>query len=235
VVEQLGVVGRSQTGKALLAEITAASSKTVTIAPTVDDDPFNADTHAQDTVAATRLGYKERDQDGIPFPGSVLGTGQGSDSTVHYTPVPRGTASSGPGSLSDEILLHELVHAGRQVRGIENFETVYNGAQNEEEYLAIVVTNVYLSEKKQTSFRGPNHKAFDVLPQPERFLEDHRERQLMEKLRFGQCTLWNALSTIDASVAAFDPPRAWEALRARLFMSDGTKCDDIPFKIKMHF
>jgi hypothetical protein len=146
----------------------------MTIVPTFTDDPFDADTHADDAVAATRLGFKERDQDGLSFPGPILGTGQGSDSAIHYTPVPKGTASSGPGSLSDEILLHELVHTGRQVKGIQNFEAIHNGAQNEEEYLAIIVTNVYLSEKKQTQFRGPNHKTFDVLPQPDRFLEGRR-------------------------------------------------------------
>jgi hypothetical protein len=218
VLKQLGALGGRRTGKALLAEISGVSSKTVAIVPTFTDDPFDADTHADDAVAATRLGFKERDQDGLSFPGPILGTGQGSDSTVHYTPVPKGTASSGPGSLSDEILLHELVHAGRQVKGIQNFEAIHNGAQNEEEYLAIIVTNVYLSEKKQTKFRGPNHKAFDVLPQPERFLEGQRERQLMEKLRSGQNSLWGALINIDASEAAFDPPRAWEAQRAKVFI-----------------
>ena len=218
VLKQLGVVGGRRTGKALLAEISGVGSKTVTIVPTFDDDPFNADTHADDNIAATRLGFRVRDQDGLSFPGDLRGAGGGTASTVHYTPVPKGTASSGPGSLSDEILLHELVHAGRQVKGIQNFEAIHNGAQNEEEYLAIIVTNVYLSEKKQSQFRGPNHKSFDVLPQPQRFLDGPRERQLMEKLRSGQGSLWAALVDIDTSEAAFDPPRAWEAQRMKVFI-----------------
>jgi hypothetical protein len=77
------------------------------------------------------------------------GTGKGSDSYVHYT-ADLLDASMGPGMAPDEVLLHELVHSLREMEGHLNQiptcgkDTAY---ENQEEFLAILITNLYVSER----------------------------------------------------------------------------------------
>jgi len=55
----------------------------------------------------------------------------------------------GPGSLADEILLHELVHAMRNLAQKSNQASLTGkmaGYENEEEYFAVLVTNIFTSE-----------------------------------------------------------------------------------------
>src|SRR5262249_51865265 len=55
---------------------------------------------------------------------------------------------TGPGSEADAMLFHELVHASRARNTPMSMEPVTQGGyDNEEEYVATVLTNVYLSEK----------------------------------------------------------------------------------------
>lgn len=61
----------------------------------------------------------------------------------------------GPGYLPDEILLHELVHAQRQISGIDRdislAKTSLSAFENEEEFFSVLVANVYISETGRTS------------------------------------------------------------------------------------
>src|SRR5262249_1448294 len=88
-------------------------------------------------------------------------SGGGSDTVLYFTPgAGRSSACSGAGgagSQDDEVLLHELVHCLRRMQGLHNpVPTVDKGYDNEEEFLAIVVTNVYMSVKygKTAQFRA---------------------------------------------------------------------------------
>ena len=62
-----------------------------------------------------------------------------------------------PGNAPDEVLYHELVHASRLVNGVYDRVPVNQKYDDEEEYLAIVLTNIYMSEKGQWRFVG-DHK-----------------------------------------------------------------------------
>lgn len=81
-----------------------------------------------------------------------LGTEQGSDAVIAITPWffhdQGGTAcGSGPGSASDELLLHEIVHALNDLSGrSQACAAAPRGFTNLEELCAITVTNVYSSE-----------------------------------------------------------------------------------------
>jgi hypothetical protein len=93
-----------------------------------------------------------------------------SDATIFFTPHiwgPRGTSGySGPGTNPDELLFHEIIHSAMQMRG--------GGALSvDQSDVAVVLSNVYLAEKKQRNLRA-NHSSFDVLPRPEAFLTKHR-------------------------------------------------------------
>jgi hypothetical protein len=57
--------------------------------------------------------------------------------------------SQGPGSASDEVLCHELVHALYQLRGLQRCRAATGPSQGfdiEEDILAVAIANVYSSE-----------------------------------------------------------------------------------------
>lgn len=237
-LDQLALIAKRSTGRAVLAEIRTARSRKLKIMPVAGGE-HNAFSDALSARKSTRLGFRVRYADGTEVPGLRRGTGEGSHATVEFTANmwgPSGSArATGPGSLPDEVLCHELVHAGRQMQGIQHSATVDKGYENEEEFVAIVVSNVYLSEKKQTRMRGTHRfkdrvvrgrvvgMEFDVLPNPERFLDNPQGMhpppfQMMEKIRTAQRSLHDALCDIGTGVAKFNPSRDWEAKRAKVFI-----------------
>src|SRR5262249_35456777 len=115
---------------------------------------------------------------------------------------------------ADEVFFHELVHAGRDMRGFRYRLGVSRNYDNEEEYLAVVLCNIYLSEKGQTTFRA-SHQGHTPLQHPERFLDDThinlQPRVLLERLRLRQLTLFQALAAIDAQTTPFNPVRQYDA------------------------
>jgi hypothetical protein len=112
-----------------------------------------------------------------------LGTGRGTDAEMHYMPskiqedgevplCPRDGTSSGPCRLGrghaarmpDNVLVHELVHALRYMRGVLNMvPTLDKEYDNEEEFFAILVANIYMSETGRTLFLASHH-SYDALP-----------------------------------------------------------------------
>jgi hypothetical protein len=58
----------------------------------------------------------------------------------------------------DDQLLHELVHALREMRGeLNQIPTDDKAWDNEEEFFAILVTNIYLSELGKKYLQGNHH------------------------------------------------------------------------------
>jgi hypothetical protein len=101
------------------------------------------------------------------------GTGKGSSVRVYFTPGISGGAACASrlgvfGSLEDEVLFHELVLALRAMQGLLNripTEGSLRGYNNEEEFLAIVVSNVYISAKPSTLLRA-DHRGHRRLQPP---------------------------------------------------------------------
>jgi hypothetical protein len=213
-------------GRAVLSEISITRPKTVTIRPYVPSDPddYNAGEHDDDGPAATATGMPILNSKGIATGGG--GTGKGSNALVDFTPDMWGVFSSGrsstsqptgPASDPDDVLLHELVHACRDVRGMSYMMAVSGNYDNEEEYLAIVIVNVYLSEKGKTDLRA-NHKGHTVLKDPDKFLDlktvDLKPRVLIERLRQIHGTLYDSLSRIGPPVK-FNPFFQYEQQRPK--------------------
>ena len=77
-----------------------------------------------------------------------------SQSVVLFTPATRGSSCSlgKPATLPQEILVHELVHSLRRVSGhmhqnwLNNKLGLISGYGNTEEFLAILVTNIFISD-----------------------------------------------------------------------------------------
>jgi hypothetical protein len=81
----------------------------------------------------------------------TLGTGLGTDAVVLFNPGVYADAMGQSGTLvfrrSDHVLLHELVHGLSDVSGVSaEMMGAPAGYDNLEEFTAIVVTNVYVSE-----------------------------------------------------------------------------------------
>jgi hypothetical protein len=132
---------------------------------------------------------------------------QGRNTLVRYNAgmwVPEAVATVGfiakaadfkqaPGVQKDEILLHEMVHGLRQMRGTTDFHKPKDFPHYDtvEEFMAIVVSNVYRSEQKRPGLRQ-DHWGFSSLPpeqeDPHKFLdvagvggESNRSRMLQFK------------------------------------------------------
>jgi len=97
-------------------------------------------------------------------------TGGGSDTKLYFTPgeARKSTCSGGgPASQDGAVLLHELVHCLRRMQGQFNpVPTVNKGYDNEEEFLAIVVTNVYLSAHDRNAPLRADHVSDRPLQDP---------------------------------------------------------------------
>jgi hypothetical protein len=116
-------------------------------------------------------------------------------------------ASLATGSDSaDEVLLHELVHASRHMRGLIHHFPMTGGYENQEEFLAMVVENIYRSEKGRApiSYGGP------PMDKPDAFLDSDispSPRTVIAGLRSNQPTLFAALSKVETR---FNPVREVE-------------------------
>jgi hypothetical protein len=137
----------------------------------------------------------------------------GDDVFVDFSPeaFARGSPSRppGPGMEPDEVLFHELVHAVRQLAGVVYFMPVNRNYDNEEEYLAITISNIYIRNKdKRAPLRGDHDQG--VLQDPDHFLDnvqgvDPAPRMLLERFKLVQQDFFNDLAKIDSSVTGFSP------------------------------
>jgi hypothetical protein len=112
------------------------------------------------------------------------GTGRGSNVELHYNPHRMGKpeentcprdgrtwsggcpAYEGAHHDKDDQLFHELVHAVRETRGEFNQVPTWNKDwMNEEEFFAVLVSNIYLSERGVKNLRG-NYLGMGVLRPP---------------------------------------------------------------------
>jgi hypothetical protein len=218
VTSSLDAIRGRATGKAVLQEIAAVSRRTIRILPYKqdDEDDYNASARPYDDEAATATAMPLLDKRGKPLTGS--GSGQGSDVEIDFSPAMWGLFSdgrnqdskpSGPGSNPDEVLFHELVHACRDLRGLRYRLSVNRDFDNEEEYLAVVIGNIYSSERcRCQNFLRASHHGFAVLQNPDKFLDakiDLRPRMLLERLRLSQGTLFYSLAQIGPGLAKFNP------------------------------
>src|SRR5262245_16369942 len=203
VLKQLDPIKGCGTGKALLNEI-GRTNGTVKIRPYWNwSDPINAEAKPENRRDAHGL-------DAPLVPGAVLnvGTGRGTNSTVEYSPAMWGAKGyakvDAPGYDADEIIFHEMVHASRQLRGIQD-ETGVRAYDTLEEYIAVVITNIYMAHKGKAKLAGDHDKG--TLKDPAHFLDYVQDRKmtprdLMRRLRAGQNAFY-------ADLAQFGPPRPW--------------------------
>jgi len=207
--KQFAPIKRYGTGRALLCEIRRRKDKGVV--------KFRPNWDWSDIVNAETIADKERDATakGQPIstrPHASLGTGNGTNSTIQYTPEMWGEKGASrihaPSFEPDEVIYHEMVHASRQLLGVQEATKVKKGYGDVEEYLATVLTNVYLSDKGQTKFAA-NHGT-GTLKDPEHFLDnaqhvDMSPRTLLRSFRGAQPEFYGDLAKFGPPVPKFNP------------------------------
>jgi Effector protein len=145
------------TGRALLDQFTKGASL-VRIRPYNMTEP-NALTLANDidqqkyTVArGARLNYDPKNTELY----KVIGEGGGANCNILFSPevvealrqkIRKAHLGHAPAMAADEVLYHELVHASRMVAGLMNTKAANRWYQDTEEYLAVILANIYVSDK----------------------------------------------------------------------------------------
>jgi hypothetical protein len=140
--------------------------------------------------------------------GGVYGTGLGSDVTIQYTPAQWREAAStctkglcGPGSARDEVLLHEVFHGLRVMMGKLLSVPMGDGYNTQEEFFAILVTNVYQAEMGRP-LRG-NHQDFNELQNAGKFSKTYRSK--IDLFRAQHTDLAKALEKVTPKNGAINP------------------------------
>ena len=167
VVAGLTRLVKTYIGWCVINEIFFLSTRKMLIIPykpTPTGGAFNATATADDLRAATMKDTTALSGTGqLPAPDDrVVGTGTGSDTTIRFSPsIFAGVAGAptGPGATPDEILLHEMLHGLRHMMGRAVKEGVVGspGMDNYEEFAAIVVSNMFRSERGLTQLRKDHH------------------------------------------------------------------------------
>ena len=261
VAEAFAPISGGKTGQALLAEIAANKRRSVSIMPhdhwaqVLLPGPLNAT--PRPLFPKTNLGYvsdglRSNDADsyakGAPMrgddnqPAGGVGTGRGADVLLYYSPadwLPK-DSSFGAGSRPDEVLFHELIHVTRELRGLQTRLPVEGGGGygNEEEYLATMLTNLYLSEKGQPlrgAYDGPGGrpgkievngetmfyviaappKNWDIMTDPDAFYDNPGKTSmspdaLITRFKSTQRGFYRDLSLLPESRPKFNPIREYE-------------------------
>jgi hypothetical protein len=210
VLAQLELIGGRSAGRAVIAEINTRSAHSIMILP-FDFLPLG-DWHMDIGAITKAVDIQGEWLNGVPMCGRTmagkfmcfdmtdgrptLGSGTGSGVNIFFT-ARRHNGAEGP----DEVLLHELVHASRKVHGVLQRMPVTGDYGNQEEFLAVLVANIYRSEKGRDPLdyhgRPIDAAAFldSVSPSP---------RLLLALLRNNQPMLFETLAQIEAP---FNPVR----------------------------
>jgi Effector protein len=213
----------------LLAEISAKAkltNKSITIKPDSfsraiggqPDATTNVEGHtAEEAALVAADAHAFGTSSGAASFWSKIGTGRGVNPVIYYSPemYVGNSKPPGPGNDPDEVLYHELMHASRYVAGIERNQPVNQGYENLKEYMAIVITNIYLSNKNRTEFVGDHNNG--TLKDPEHFLDntqgvDLPPRNLVELFRLDHPAFYRQLSWV--SQARFNPVAQYENERS---------------------
>ncbi len=176
VLDVLMTISSFRTGSAVIRAI-SSQTRNLQIIPWIgggSKDSPNASESAEDYEAATARNRLQRGKDGEALRPLRRGTGAGSDATVKYLPyifaqnmkgADQGADESKapPGTLQDEALLHEIVHAledmaGRLVRRRIPFQP---RSSDWGEWFAILITNIYRSERRLPLLRR-HHAGFSA-------------------------------------------------------------------------
>jgi len=209
VTEQLDIIRKRATGRAVVAEVKARPDHVVKIRP-FDFLPKEKWKLGLGALTTTLDGPAPTWAAGVPRCGATFtgkpfcsghsapkGTGTGSSAEIYFT--------ASRHRAPDETLLHELVHASRMVDGVWYPMPVNGGYGNQEEFLAVLVENIYRSEKGEK--RPSDYKGHPI--DTAKFLDatSPSPRSVIAGMRGKQPSLFSALAALPRGMPAFNPVR----------------------------
>jgi Effector protein len=133
----------------------------------------------------------------------------GSDVTIWFNTD--GPTVSGHVFRSDDTLVHEIVHALRQVRG--RWRNMGNASyDSREELFATMITNIYASsDKRNQDMRGSHSRAFVPMTQtPDAFMSQWNHEIL--DFRTYMDDIYSSIARLQVAQAAWNPLRLYEIL-----------------------
>lgn len=211
----------SHVGRQVLKEIWAAGDgRVVTIQyqqgtwnSIVADDPKTAEDEEANQFAS---GHKY----GMKFLDVAVGTGKGASPVLNYDPatqVPQQFCKGGvcPAPrfiLPRFVLFHELVHSMRQMKGLwVTGAAKLNGKPTTlEEGIAIVLTNMLMSEKGDNTIRADHQSIDTVVADPYAFAQDADAKKILAKIKTDHAGLYSYLKTLKMNYFPFNPIYASE-------------------------
>jgi hypothetical protein len=230
----LDQIASTDVGSVVLAE-TRRRSWTISIWPADESAARGQNPPADPHAASTDLdrgGLTQRQLDaaaaGVTPRGQVVGfekrvivgTGTGADVRVNFTPrqwvggtLYLGSYLVGTTVTPERVLVHELVHAVRRQQGLILLRAMCCNFGNEEEFFAILIENLFVSEYQKKGQPGlllrANNGPFRELPPP---LKDsqaffNRHEQVIRKLNRQMPNLTGALAALTS--CDFNPLRAF--------------------------
>jgi hypothetical protein len=223
VAETLDFIQSSSTppcvGEIVLEEILfGTGNRKMTIVPRPEDLPsaafeFRAGSNNAEVAAVKQadaapdkvrpfrgdMDKKETPQDERENKASYVGTGRGSDATVFFTPSTFSEYAPGTkglfGEANDDLLLHELIHALRMMQGKDNpVPTEDKHYDNQEEWLAILITNIYMSEKADWPLRAHHHDYSEMRVSSRGFLADIKNLHMMSVMAGEMASLFGSIA-----------------------------------------
>jgi hypothetical protein len=206
IARALDTIRSSVSGRALLTELGSIPTKHVTIWPYefISVASMTPTLGGETTAASTKRAWVQgvpvcgADAQGQTFHTGKIGAGGGSNAHIML--------STGRLKHPEQILFHELVHATRIMRGAFWMLAVNNGYGNLEEFIAAIVTNIYLSETKQP-IHDYNWRRLDGQSFLDSSTIQPKPRLLLGTFRTRQPTFFYALSAVNG---AFNPCRQIE-------------------------
>ncbi|AHG92278.1 hypothetical protein J421_4743 (plasmid) [Gemmatirosa kalamazoonensis] len=221
VSEQLRQLLMFETGRIVINAIWALfrqpSPRRVRIVPWTAQ-ALNADADAVSLPDATPRGLQPLDGTGRPVVGP-RGTGVGSDAVIRYSPLRWESDAGGwsydtrriwqtvtghpppaPGDDRGEVLLHELVHAYRDLLGVRHSRPMGLGYDTREELIAIAVANLYNVERTRPLRAGHNANS---IPNYRASMGTPEFRHTLLGTMAEMPALTNALARVDVSENLF--------------------------------
>lgn len=156
----LDLIATTASGRTLFMHINRRP-KAMTIVPfkPTAERPVNAEAKPLSPADAIPEGFEiGRPPDRPDLPETIIGTGLGSAVVVEYHPanirqLNQNMGGIAPGAGPGEVLLHEMLHGYRQMRG-QMLHGETTGPDPTGEFYAVLAANVYRSERGFTQLRA---------------------------------------------------------------------------------
>ncbi len=193
VISWLEKINRTSTGRAVLNEVSRAliirpytipagqSANAVAKA----DSPMDGKNASRDAKSC---------KDGTVLLAGKKGTGKGSTVTIEFTPK--------HWKCPDNILLHEIVHGIRVMKGKQRCTAAGNNFDTAEEVISITVTNVYRSEQGNKWLRRDHH-GFNWVKKDEAYKLLKKHEVPLARVWFEQANFAKALNKVKADFNPF--------------------------------